>query len=89
MSAQLHVSMDIAVKREGTNILKKMGITPSQVITMLFKQVINTHELPFRPRLSSAPNQATIDAIEETRNGGGKTFKSAREMMSVDHGYTK
>jgi DNA-damage-inducible protein J len=47
-------------------IFYEMGVTPTQVITMLYKYVEHTHKLPFNPFV---PNDATKTAIKEAREG--------------------
>jgi len=49
-------------------IFSEFGVTPTQVITMLYKQVLRNHEIPID---LSLPNRETAKAIEEARNGEG------------------
>lgn len=60
-------------------ILEELGITPSQAIIMLFKSIKREHGIPFSLML---PNEETIKAIQETRQGKGLTaYKNTDEMF--------
>ncbi len=67
------------LKAEVQSILEELGITPSQAIVMLFKSIQREHGIPFSLML---PNEETIKAINETRQGKGlKTHKNADDMF--------
>lgn len=82
--AQINVQVSDDVKEAAIKILHDMGIPITQVVNMLFRQIIRENGVPLSMHI---PNAETIEAIEEIRNGGGETFESAREMIRVDHGY--
>jgi DNA-damage-inducible protein J len=52
------------LKAEAHAIFDELGVTPTQVITMLYKQIQNKHALPFD---LSLPNAETARAIKEAR----------------------
>jgi DNA-damage-inducible protein J len=56
--------MDSALKRNAEQILKKLGLTPVQAITLFYKQIELEHGLPFSIRI---PNEATRLALEQAR----------------------
>ncbi len=58
----LSVRMDPELKRETERILRQLGLTPSQAITLFYRQIEIHKGLPFRVRL---PNQTTQQALEE------------------------
>ena len=58
------IEPNLKVKAEA--IFDEFGVTPSQVITMLYKQVSSNHEIPLDLRL---PNQETEKSINEARKG--------------------
>jgi len=51
------------------NVLKQIGVTPTQVITMLYKLIEREKRIPFD--LYATPNRATARAIKEARAGKG------------------
>jgi len=58
----LSVRMDPELKRETERILRQLGLTPSQAITLFYRQIEIHKGLPFRVRL---PNQITQQALED------------------------
>jgi DNA-damage-inducible protein J len=62
------------LKRDAEAVLKKLGLTSSEAITLFFTQVTLTKGLPFPLRL---PNKETRRAIDEARAGRNlETFDS-------------
>lgn len=60
-------------------IFNEFGMTPTQVITMLYKQVLRKHEIPLDLNL---PNEETVKAIQEARNGKGLVaYKDIDDMF--------
>lgn len=67
------------LKEEVNAFLNKIGITPTQVITMLYKQIQQKHALPFD---LSTPNAETTKAIKEARARKGVIVnKNAKDMF--------
>jgi DNA-damage-inducible protein J len=60
----ISAKMDPALKRNAERILKKLGLTPVQAITLFYKQVELERGLPFSIRI---PNEGTRQALEEAR----------------------
>jgi DNA-damage-inducible protein J len=56
-SAYIRVRIEPELKMQAEAIFKEFGVTPTQVITMLYKQVLRNHEIP----------QEIARAIEEAR----------------------
>ena len=72
------------LKRDAEAVLKRIGLTPSEAITLFLTQVKLTKGLPFPVRI---PNKATRRAINETRaRKNVETFESvsswAKKMRS-------
>ncbi len=83
MSAIARARMDDDLKNEAESILSSVGITPSEAIRMLYKQIVNRHEFPLELR---TPNAATLAAFAEVDNDTGKleTFASFDELLNAD-----
>jgi DNA-damage-inducible protein J len=65
------------LKRGAEAVLKKMGLTSSEAITLFLTQVKLTKSLPFPLRI---PNKTTRRAIKDARaRKGVETFPSASE----------
>ena len=61
--AILNVRLDSALKEQTNILLKSKGLTHSQLITMLYRYIANTKEIPFE--LNYEPNAETLAAMEE------------------------
>ena len=73
------------LKREAEAILKRIGLTPSEAITLFLTQVKLTKGLPFSVRVPNAETRRAIREAQERKNL--RTFesvsdwaKSVREM---------
>ena len=67
-SAYIRARIEPSIKAKAEAVFEELGVTPSQVITMLYKQVSRKHELPLDFYL---PNKETAQAIEEARENKG------------------
>jgi len=83
MSAIARARMDNSLKSEAESILDSVGITPSEAIRMLYKQIVNRHEFPLELR---TPNATTLAAFAEVDNDVGdlETFASFDELLDAD-----
>jgi len=67
-TAYIRARIEPELKAEAEAIFSEFGMTPTQVITMLYKQVLRKHEIPLDLNL---PNRKTAKAISEAREGKG------------------
>lgn len=67
-TAYIRARIEPSLKAKAEAVFDELGITPSQVITLLYKQVSRKHEIPVDLYL---PNKKTARAIEEARKGKG------------------
>jgi len=63
------------LKHDAEIVLEKLGMTPTEAITLFYKQVKLHRGLPFPVRI---PNKETIRAIRETRAG-----KNVKKMTAA------
>jgi len=84
MSVIARARMDDSLQSEAESILNSIGITPSEAIRMLYKQIVNRHEFPLELR---TPNAATLTAFNEvdTDNGDLETFASFDELLNENN----
>ena len=66
--AFIRARIELQLKVDAEAIFSEFGVTPTQVITMLYKQVQRKHELPFDLHI---PNKETARAIREARQRKG------------------
>lgn len=75
----INARIDINTKAQVTEILSDLGLNTSQVISMLFKQIIFTRSIPFEMRL---PNRETVNAFLDAQEGKNiKSFNSIEELQ--------
>jgi DNA-damage-inducible protein J len=83
-SEMIRARVEPALKHEAEAVLDKLGMTPTEAITLFYKQVTLYRGLPFPVRI---PNAATRKALREARAREKiETFASvgawAKEMRS-------
>lgn len=81
----IRARVEPALKRDAEAVLKKIGLTSSEAITLFLAQVKLTRGLPFPVHI---PNRETRRAIREARKGRDlETFDSvaawAKKMRSL------
>jgi DNA-damage-inducible protein J len=73
------VRLDPQVKKDAQAVLKGLGLTTTQAVSLFFKQVSLNKGLPFAVEI---PNEATFQAIEDGLNKRNvKTFKNAKAAL--------
>lgn len=72
--------IDPKLKFKTEEILKRLGITPTQAIILFYKQIQILNGLPFDIRI---PNDITIEALEDAERGRKlKRFKTSKELYT-------
>jgi len=61
--------VDKRLKAKADKVLRSVGVTTTEAVTMLLHQIVLRNGLPFAARI---PNQETIDAMAEIDAGGGE-----------------
>ena len=67
-SAFIRARIEPHLKESVEQVFKKLGMSTTQVITMLYKYVEREHSIPIE---LSVPNKETAQAIQEARAGKG------------------
>lgn len=78
--------IDPLVKAQAESVIHDLGLTPSIVIQMLYKQIVYTRSLPFQV---SIPNAETCAALDELDNGEGIEVTSVQDMLADLKGRTR
>jgi DNA-damage-inducible protein J len=84
-SKMIRARVEPRLKHDAEAVLDKLGITPTEAITLFYKQVTLYRGLPFPVRI---PNAATRKALREARSRKNiESFESAeawvREMRAL------
>ena len=77
-SATARALIDPEVKKEAEAILKELGLSVSNAYELFYRQVIVNRGLPFELKV---PNEKTMKAIENSRQGKGKKFSTEDELF--------
>jgi len=66
------------VKEKAKSILKELGIPISSAHQLFYRHIIAHRGLPFDVRI---PNQETIDAMRDAREGKGKRYDDVESVF--------
>lgn len=73
-SKMIRARVEPALKQDAESVLDKLGMTPTEAITLFYRQVTLYRGLPFPVRI---PNAATRRALKEASSGRNiETFDS-------------
>jgi DNA-damage-inducible protein J len=78
-NAVVRARIDEHIKDEATVVLAAMGLTVSDAFRMMLTRVAREKALPFEPLV---PNEETIAAIKEARQGNLPSFGSVDDLMA-------
>ena len=71
--------IDGQIKEEASMVLEAMGLTVSDAFRIMLTRIAREKALPFEPLV---PNDETIAAMREARQGSPKSFKSVDDLMA-------
>ena len=63
---QVNIRMRPEVKAAAEDVFDALGLTPTQAVTLFYRQVGLQRGLPFELKV---PNEETLQAVEDTRAG--------------------
>ena len=79
-NAVVRARINQEIKEEATVVLASMGLTVSDAFRLMLTRVAREKALPFEPLI---PNEETIKAMKETREGKNlKSFDSVDDLMA-------
>jgi DNA-damage-inducible protein J len=84
-NAVVRARIDEHIKNEATAVLAAVGLTVSDAFRLMLTRVAHDKALPFEPLI---PNDETIAAMREARQGNLKSFDSIEALMAdlnADH----
>ena len=74
----MQARVDGAIRDEAAEVLTAMGLTVSDAVRLLLTQVAREKALPFA---SLIPNETTVRAIKEAREGDLHQFGTVQALM--------
>jgi DNA-damage-inducible protein J len=82
-TATLTIRLDPVLKTQSEQLLNEMGLTPSQAITLFYKQINFQRRLPFEIQLPHEPNEETLQAMDDLKTGRNvMTFKTVSNLVA-------
>lgn len=81
-NAVVRARIDERTKNEAAAVLASVGLTLSDAFRLLLTRVAREKALPFEPLV---PNEETIEAMREARQGGLQKFDSIEALMADLH----
>ena len=78
-SAVVHARIEPRTKRKAEDVLKELGMTPTEAVRLFYRQICLRRGLPFPVEI---PNNLTRKTLERSRKGKGvQSFDSLDEMF--------
>jgi DNA-damage-inducible protein J len=77
-TASARALIDPQIKKEAEAILNDLGLSVSKSFELYYRQIIAHRGLPFELHI---PNEKTMKAIENSREGKGKSFSSPKDLF--------
>ena len=71
------------LKYQAEEVFSKIGLSPTEAITLFYAQVTLHRGLPFAVKI---PNAETIEALRQARSGEGLTEYDNLENLKAGHG---
>lgn len=79
-TGMIRARMEPELKQEAEKIFSALGLSPTEAITLFYKQVTFYHGLPFTVRI---PREETLEAIRQARSGEGLVeYNDVDELMT-------
>jgi len=78
-NAVVRARIDEHIKEEASTVLATMGLTVSDAFRIMLTRIAHEKALPFEPLI---PNETTIAAMREAREGKGVKFATIDELMA-------
>ena len=80
-NALVQTRINPEIKDEATIVLRAIGLTVSEAVRLMLTRVAHEKALPFEPLI---PNQATIAAMKEAREGKLETVTLDDLQSAID-----
>jgi DNA-damage-inducible protein J len=77
-TATLNVRLEPRLKGQAERVLKALGLSPTEAVTLYYRQIALRRGLPFDVCI---PNAETVAALEEAERGGGKVYHGTGKQV--------
>lgn len=79
-TATVHARLDSATKKRSEDILKQIGMTPTEAVRLLYRQIALRGEFPVELRVPNPLTSKTLD--ESDRNEQVEEFDSLEDLTA-------
>jgi DNA-damage-inducible protein J len=83
-AVHVHARIDADTKTKAENIIRALGLTPSQTVNLFYRQIIASQGIPFPLHLPNEATAATFKATDEGRDL--YRFESASALLAAIKG---
>lgn len=84
MTTNFNLRLDDQLKEQSFDVIKSFGLSPSQFMRMVLKQVADTGSLPLSlEKREKLPTDKLLSAIAELENGETTTFDSLDDFAKA------
>nr|VFK00680.1 MAG: DNA-damage-inducible protein J [Candidatus Kentron sp. LFY]VFK21250.1 MAG: DNA-damage-inducible protein J [Candidatus Kentron sp. LFY] len=78
-TAAIHVRIESRIKQKAEDVLRSLGITPTEAVRVLYRQICLRGNLPFPVEV---PDERTLETLAKSRRGEDiEDFDSLDEMF--------
>ena len=78
--AYINARVDRSLKAKAERVLRRVGVSTTDVVTMLLHQIVLRNGVPFDVRV---PNDETRRAMAELDQGAGEEFNGSAEELFI------
>jgi len=81
-SAVIHTRVEPTLKKKSEKVLKKLGLSTSEFISMTLSQLVMQQGLPFEARIPNAETEAVLkESKGDYKAGRLKSYNSSTELF--------
>ena len=82
-TAAIHARIEPELKLSAEHILKLLGLTPTEAVTLFYRQITLQKGLPFEVRI---PNSVTLQTFRDTDAGKNIVKTNSKEELFAELG---
>jgi len=82
-TAAIRARIEPDLKTDAEHILKELGLTPTEAVTLFYRQITLRQGLPFEVRI---PNSATLQTFQDTDAGRNIVRTDSKEELFEELG---
>ena len=78
-STIIHTSIDSDINTQANSVFSNCGLSANEAVALFFNYVAESKKMPF---VIDKPNNETLRAIEDARNGNIQRYDSLEQMWA-------